>query len=110
MSASAPNDRLANLIAVLGDDETRELVRIFLGSAPRLIADIGGADLDRARRAAHTLKSSAMQMGAVDLSEHARQIEQRLHDGGPAPTAPELKLLQGQFRSTEKRLRGYAGA
>ena len=110
MSEPAPNERLANLIAVLGDEETRELVRIFLNSAPRLIADIGGTDPDRVRRAAHTLKSSAHQMGASDLAQQAKTIEDRLHEGGPVPTPAELKLLQGQFRSVEKRLKSYAAA
>lgn len=107
---AAPNDRLANLIAVLGNEETRELVRLFLTSAPKLLADIAGSDAERARRAAHSLKSSAQQMGASDISEQARELENRLAEGGPLPSKPEIALLQARFRSVEKRLRGYAGA
>ncbi|MGH7994932.1 MAG: Hpt domain-containing protein [Opitutaceae bacterium] len=109
MSEAASNERLAGLIAVLGDDETRELVRLFLSSTPLLLADMAGPDPDRVRRAAHNLKSSAQQMGASELSEQSRAIEARLHEGGPRPSPAEIALLQGRFRSVEKRLRSYAG-
>lgn len=110
MKPTAPNERLAVLEATLGEADTRELVRLFLASAPKLIADIGSADRTHARRAAHSLKSSSLQMGLMDLSRQALEIEARLDAGGPAPSPIELSLLSARVRRAEANLRGYAGA
>ncbi len=109
VSGPPPNEKLEGLVAMLGDAEARELVRIYLSSVPKLVAEMAGEDRVRVRRAAHTLKSSSLQMGAADLSAHARELERRLDEGSPLPDAIELKLFQGQVRSVERQLRPFAG-
>ncbi|HZZ56747.1 MAG TPA: Hpt domain-containing protein [Opitutaceae bacterium] len=104
-----PNERLAALIQVLGVEETRELVRIFLRTAPKLVSDIGQENRAEARRAAHSLKSSSSQMGLADLSKQALEIEKRFDAGGPPPSAMELTLLQARVRRAEAALRDFAG-
>lgn len=106
---TAPNERLAALSQVLGEEETRELVRIFLRTAPRLVGEIGQDDRAEARRAAHSLKSSSSQMGLADLSKQALDIEKRFDAGGAAPSAMELTLLQARIKRAEATLRSYAG-
>jgi chemotaxis protein histidine kinase CheA len=106
---SAPNERLEALASVLGEEETRELVRIFLRTAPRLVADIAQENHAEARRAAHSLKSSSLQMGLMDLSRQALEIEKRFDTGGGPPPAADYTLLQARVRRAETALRAYAG-
>ncbi len=69
---------LDELRAVLGD-ETDQIVRVFLEDAPRLVARLESAavtpDYDELREAAHTLKSSSANVGALALSDQAKRIE-----------------------------------
>jgi HPt (histidine-containing phosphotransfer) domain-containing protein len=65
-----------------GDDGSEllaELVGVFLADAPERMADaaraVASGDFDLLERAAHTLKSSAAQLGAVALSARARDLE-----------------------------------
>lgn len=58
----------------------QELVDLYLKDAPRLLADIrhglDAAARDQWTRAAHSLKSSSAQVGALRLSELCRRLEQ----------------------------------
>jgi len=108
--ASVPNERLASLVDILGDAETRELVRIYLGSVPKLLKDMVGPDRETARRAAHSLKSSSQQMGATEIAAQALEIEKRLDTNGPAVTPLELSLLQARYKKVEGQLRPFGGS
>lgn len=68
-----------------GDDDpglVTELIAMFLDDAPKRLAEIEGAlangDVKRLERAAHTLKSSAANVGAAGLSQLCREIEERV--------------------------------
>lgn len=110
MSGPAPNDRLAGLALILGDDDTRELVRLYLSSVPSLLADIAGADRESSQRAAHSLKSSSDQMGATSLWQQAKALEARIMQGGPLPTPEEMAALNEGYQEAERALRGYGGS
>ena len=65
-----------------GDDEPdllAELVGVFLTDAPERLRDMHTAlaegDFELLERAAHTLKSSAANLGAVLLCQHAKSLE-----------------------------------
>ncbi len=72
---------LAALRKLVGEDDAalHELVQSFLDETPPLLAELHRAvetgDMGLLRRAAHTLKSSSLDFGAVDLSELCRQLE-----------------------------------
>jgi HPt (histidine-containing phosphotransfer) domain-containing protein len=76
-------DLLHQLIEDLGDDElvvelAQELVAALpdrLAALRRGAAAVGVPDVDDARRAAHTLKSSARLMGLTALAERAALLE-----------------------------------
>jgi HPt (histidine-containing phosphotransfer) domain-containing protein len=57
-----------------------ELIEIFLADAPQRLHDISkglsSGDLKTVERAAHTLKSSSANIGAVGLSNLCREMEQ----------------------------------
>lgn len=70
--------RLEDLQASMGDDFT-ELIDVFLQSATELVDGLrdaaGSGDARAVFRAAHTLKSSASNVGAIELSRLARRLE-----------------------------------
>ena len=62
-----------------GDDFVAELVDTFLQEAPGMLAELrealAGAQDERFRRAAHSLKSNCNTFGALDLAAMARALE-----------------------------------
>lgn len=78
---------LAALNDLLGNDaETlRDVVTAFVEDGPDRLREIrdGNDRGDHAlvRRAAHTLKSSGLTFGAVDLAAASRALEDAAHDG-----------------------------
>ena len=67
------------LVEAVGDDFVAEMVDAFLEEGKQLIADLNNAfadqDVDRFRRAAHSLKSAAATFGATTLSALAKELE-----------------------------------
>jgi HPt (histidine-containing phosphotransfer) domain-containing protein len=81
---------LADLIEHIGDEAARAVIELFIGECRDLTAAMMAAPGDRVAvgRAAHSLKSSAGQLGAVALSEAALAVEDAAESGSPA--LPEL--------------------
>jgi HPt (histidine-containing phosphotransfer) domain-containing protein len=73
----------AELVAQIGEPAARSVIELFLSETDGFVAAIveGAAATgdptrrEAARRAAHSLKSSAGQMGAAALAEAARRVE-----------------------------------
>ena len=62
-----------------GDKLLRQMIRLYLENSHERLAQIetglaDGGDLDQARRGAHSLKSSAANVGAVRVSEAAAEL------------------------------------
>jgi len=79
-------DREQAMAATGGDQELLvEIVGLFLEDCPQMVAEIGralaAADLDAARRAAHTLKGSVAVLGAQALAAAAREVEDLVRGG-----------------------------
>jgi HPt (histidine-containing phosphotransfer) domain-containing protein len=72
------------LVEAIGAEATRAVVELFLGESRDLVAAIAapGADPAAVGRAAHSLKSSAGQLGASALSAAALAVENAAHAGG----------------------------
>jgi HPt (histidine-containing phosphotransfer) domain-containing protein len=68
---------LDDLIEHIGADAARAVVELFIGETRELVATTRatGSKPDDVRRAAHSLKSSAGQVGAAALAERARAVE-----------------------------------
>jgi HPt (histidine-containing phosphotransfer) domain-containing protein len=77
-----------------------KVAKIFLGSSPSLLDDLcaAAADGDSARvgSAAHSLKSSSANLGALVLSEMCRNIEIAAKHG-ELPADGELAALAEQY-------------
>jgi HPt (histidine-containing phosphotransfer) domain-containing protein len=78
---------LDDLVEHIGADAVREIIEIFLGECRELAAAIStSSNPVEARRAAHSLKSSAGQLGAVALAEAALAVE--IAADGNSPELP----------------------
>jgi HPt (histidine-containing phosphotransfer) domain-containing protein len=78
---------LAELRELGGEDDPgliAELIDIFLSDAPQRLQDISrgltSGDLATVERAAHTLKSSSANIGAIGLSRICREMEQNARE------------------------------
>jgi len=68
---------LDDLIEHIGAEATHAVIELFIGECRELTAAMAapGATCEAARRAAHSLKSSAGQLGAAALAEAALAVE-----------------------------------
>jgi len=87
----------------------RKLNGIFADQTPRLLADIrrGIDEGDGARiaHAAHTLKGSLAQLGAMEASEVARQLEEAGEAGVFSRTESLVNQLDQDTAAVERTLR-----
>jgi HPt (histidine-containing phosphotransfer) domain-containing protein len=108
-------EAIANLRAVNPDDGgefLRELIDIFLADTPDRIAEIekalGAGETEVVARAAHSIKGSAGNFGAVELASLARGIEQQGNARDFTAARAGLAGLRAEFdrvRSVLERLR-----
>jgi HPt (histidine-containing phosphotransfer) domain-containing protein len=110
MSSAPPNAALADLAAVLGDDNVRTLVRTFLRDFPVSFRDLSGGDRKNRHRVAHSMKSNSRLMGAHDLSQRMAQLEARLESAdGADVNAQDLAAISAEFESIARPLRAFVG-
>ncbi|MES2149587.1 MAG: response regulator [Pseudomonadota bacterium] len=76
----------------------RELLRIFLDTSTPLLSQtaqaLAAGDCDRVRRCAHTLKSSAANVGAQALADLLQQLEAQARNGELAALAAQLYMTR----------------
>lgn len=93
---------LDTLRGVTGD-KFPVILQSFTANAQRLMAEMVQAqaesDMAAVARAAHALRSSAGQLGAVALSRSAGEIESLAHDGDDTATAPLVAVAAEQLRT-----------
>jgi hypothetical protein len=110
VSLPPPNDAIRELEAVLGDEATREVVRLFLDDFPSSIRRLGKGSREEQVMIAHGLKSSALHMGAAELSGRMAKLESRLASPGETVSAAELAAAIADFGAIAPLLGRYAGA
>jgi HPt (histidine-containing phosphotransfer) domain-containing protein len=93
---------LARLQEWGGDKLLRELVRIFLDNSPirvgQIRAAVDGGDIKDAERAAHSLKSSAANLGAERLRALASEVERTASSADLEATRDRLGELEGAWK------------
>ncbi|MCH7825632.1 MAG: Hpt domain-containing protein [Acidobacteria bacterium] len=91
-----------------GDDFVHELVELFLDTVPDTIrrarVSQHNGDLEAVAQIARSLKSSAGNIGAVNLYEVARRAEQAAREGDAATAARHVDALQRYFDSIKGQL------
>ena len=95
----------------IAGDETARIVGLFLEDAPRLIARLESAstipDLDAMRDAAHTLKSSSANVGAMALSTAAKRVELGARAQKLDRPAVAVALVIAEYARARMALQGY---
>lgn len=108
-SAQAVFDRDLALSRVGGDEELlRELAMLFIEEYPRLMADLREAqaqgNMVRVERAAHSLKGSAGNFGAKEITATAAAIENAGRNNDPGSVNRKLETLEAALASLHKEL------
>ncbi|CBA14839.1 hybrid sensor histidine kinase/response regulator [Xanthomonas albilineans] len=102
---------LDELRDVVGNANTAQIVDTFLGDAPQLIQRMEQAVATTQdallRDAAHTLKSSAANVGAQALSAAARRIEAGVRAGTLEHPTVEVSQVIAEFAQARLALKGY---
>jgi hypothetical protein len=110
VSLTPPNEDLVALAAVLGDDATRDIVRLFLHSFPESMRRLTNGTHDEQVRIVHGIKSSALHMGATALSQRMAATEAKLGRPGEKFTEADMAAILADFKAVEPELRQYSGA
>ena len=99
---------LEELRAVLGSEVDR-LIAVFLDTTPPLIAKLEAAalapDFDALREAAHSLKSSSANLGAMSLSAAAKLVEHGARMRTMDRPAVAVALVAGEYARVAEALR-----
>lgn len=105
---SAALAALRDLDPAGGDAFLREIIGLFLEDTPRQIAalesSLAGADAPRFIRAAHSIKGSAANMGALRLRASAEQLEHQASVQGLGTVAAPLADTLAVFAQTRAEL------
>jgi HPt (histidine-containing phosphotransfer) domain-containing protein len=105
-----PNDALAELSSVLGEDNVRTLVRTFLRDFPASIRELEGGERKNRHRVAHSMKSNSRLMGAMGLSQRMAALEARLEgESGDDVTPADLAAIAAEFEQVAGPLRTFVG-
>ena len=119
MKSEVPSQRVAQpevidheildeLRAMLGGEVDR-LIDVFLEDTPRLIAALenaaSGPDYTGLRDAAHSLKSSSANLGAMSLSAAARRVEMGAREQSLERPAVAVALVANEFQRAKQLLR-----
>ena len=95
----------------IAGDETPRIIGLFLEDAPRLIARMESAsalpDLEAIRDAAHTLKSSSANVGAMALSTAAKRVELGARAQKLDRPAVAVALVIAEYARARMALQGY---
>ncbi len=103
-------EALRELQVVMGDDFDKLLQTFATDSIARIAAiqqTAAAADSEALRRAAHSFKGSSGNMGARQLSELCRQIEDFARDGAVAPCIPLIAELSDEFDAVQRELKRF---
>ena len=106
-------DTIESLRALGGkdDDFLGEIIGIFLNDMPARLSELesGLAATDTAKllRAAHSIKGSAANVGALRLQSAAERLESLGRQLGPDGLAAQLAEVRGEFAAAREELSKY---
>lgn len=105
--AFPPTPELAQLADLLGEADTRDIVRTYLSEFALLYQRLAGGTREEQHRTAHALKSSARLMGALALSQRLADLEACLLAPGATLTPVDLAGITADFENSATALRSY---
>lgn len=93
------------------DEFLREIIAIFLEDTPNRLAELtqslAAGDVGVFTRAAHSIKGSSSNVGAVRLRAVAEKLEHTSRKEGLGTVAPTLAELSQEFLSAQTELQKY---
>ena len=105
-------ETINTLIGMTGDDFLPELVEAYLEDTPHLFLHMRSAladnDAELFRRSAHSLKTSSASLGALQFSEHARELEMLGKNNQLSDAEAAVEALEREYRSVEAALKEMA--
>lgn len=85
-----------------------QIVQLYLESAPALLAQLAAglaaADLDSIGNAAHSLKSSSANLGAIELSKMCGKLEAAARAGAIGADVPSLSAIEAEYQQVRAAL------
>ena len=94
-------------------DLLEQIVRLYLESAPTLIAQIHAGlavcDMTAIRNAAHSLKSSSANVGATDLSKMCSKLEAAARAGTIDEDVPRASAIEAEYIEVRSALLAEIG-
>lgn len=91
------------------DEFLREIAGIFLEDTPLRIKELdeslAAGDVSKFTRAAHSIKGSSSNLGAVALRAAAEKLEHESRSKGLGGVAPLMAAIRGEFGRAEAELR-----
>jgi len=94
----------------LEEDEFAELAELFLdtciGDLEKLDAAIADGNAQEAAKAAHSIKGAAGNLGFLDLSDIAKDIEIAARNGSVDGSSEKAALLRAKLNALENTIRG----
>lgn len=104
-------DRLEHLRSMAGDEGdslVREVVRLFLDTAPEQLNEMHSqfqaGDLDATARIAHRIKSSSAAIGVDSLAQLCSAIEQSIRQGNQQKAADLIARSRPEYEQVERML------
>jgi HPt (histidine-containing phosphotransfer) domain-containing protein len=90
------------------DEFLREIANIFLEDTPLRIAELeqshAAGDIAKFTRAAHSIKGSSANLGAMALRAVAERLEHQARTDGVANGAPLIAEIKAEFSRAEAEL------
>ncbi|OQW93092.1 MAG: hypothetical protein BWK79_12990, partial [Beggiatoa sp. IS2] len=106
----------AALVALIGEEEpelTHELVMTYLEGSDILVAELQTAiveqDATKLAQAAHSMKSSSASLGATQLAELCKQLEQQGRAGNLQEADNRVEKTVDEYRQVKKALKIIIG-
>lgn len=107
-------EQIDSLLEVAGVDGVNDILAAFWRSTDELSADlsrcVASGECTQAARTAHALKGSAANVGAILLSEAARDVEAHSKTGDLVAARDALERLVKIYRETRAALESHISA
>lgn len=103
----SPSAAIEQLVEVLGEEEVRALVELYLDHTHAELQRLSSYPLEKQIMTVHALKGSSTQVGARLFGAQCRAVEARLRETRELLTASELASLQNEFATASGTFRAW---
>jgi PAS domain S-box-containing protein len=106
-----PSARIVDLEQEVGKDLVREIIALFIADAPSRVAALqsgaAGREPIAVSRAAHALRSAALNLGLQDLATRCASVEYAKHDGNVDSVMAGAADIERRLRYDLQALEAY---